>query len=84
MEHNLDEARRLCPPTHRVVPVLLDNGAVEASLMSTAAWLAIQGSALTVNREKMKRRWAAILKYFDDKDLANAKIDTMRRLVYKR
>lgn len=36
--------------------------AVDAGLGATAAWQNIQGSALTVNREKMKMRFTAMMK----------------------
>lgn len=34
---------------------------IEAALLSTTTWRAIAGSKLTVNREKMRRRWAAMI-----------------------
>ena len=43
----------------RIVPVRADAKMVDAGLAATAAWKGIAGSALTVNEEKMRLRYAA-------------------------
>ena len=47
--------------TLRTVPVEPTDEMVDAGLRSTAAFLDIKGSQLTVNREKMRRRYKAML-----------------------
>ena len=43
----------------RIVPARADAKMVDAGLAATAAWKGIAGSALTVNEEKMRLRYAA-------------------------
>jgi hypothetical protein len=45
----------------RMVPVEPTDEMIDAGLASTSAYLDIQGSALTVNREKMRRRYIAMI-----------------------
>lgn len=45
----------------RLVPQTMTDEMVDAALRATAVHLDIQGSQLTVNREKMRRRWQAAL-----------------------
>ena len=44
-----------------VVPLEPTEVMIEAGLAATGAWLDIPGSALTVNREKMRRRYKAMV-----------------------
>jgi hypothetical protein len=37
---------------------------IDAGLAATNAWLDIKGSALTVNREKMRRRYIAMVQAY--------------------
>lgn len=45
-----------------MVPVEPTPGMIEAGRAVTASWLDIPGSGLTVAREKMKRRYIAMVK----------------------
>lgn len=47
-----------------VVPHDISNEACDAALRATGSWLDIKGSALTVNREKMRRRWRNALIFY--------------------
>lgn len=51
----------LNPNDYVTVPLEPTTAMVEAGLGVTAAWLDIKGSALTVNREKMRRRYRAMV-----------------------
>lgn len=53
--------RGAAPEGWRLVPVEPTPEMVAASLTVTATWRDISGTALTVNREKMRLRWRAIL-----------------------
>lgn len=48
-------------PIYISVPLEPTEAMIDAGLSATAAWLGIEGSALTVNREKMKLRYRAMV-----------------------
>lgn len=47
-----------------VVPHDISNEACDAALRATGSWLDIKGSGLTINREKMRRRWRNALTFY--------------------
>jgi hypothetical protein len=47
------------------MPRELTDAQADAALAATAAFLDIKGSALTVNREKMKARYRALVKFIE-------------------
>jgi hypothetical protein len=49
-----------------VVPREPSEGAIDKGLASTAIHLDIVGSQLTINREKMRHRWMAMVDYYRD------------------
>lgn len=49
-----------------VVPREPTEKMINAALAATSAWLDIPGSQLTVNREKMRLRYKAMLKAYDE------------------
>lgn len=48
-------------PGHLCVPIEPTEAMVDAGISVMAAWHDLPGSALTVNREKMRRRYKAML-----------------------
>lgn len=46
---------------HVTVPIEPTEKMIDAGLRVTAAWQDIQGSALTINREKMRLRYKAMI-----------------------
>lgn len=52
-----------------VMPRDLTDEQADAALRATAVWLDIQGSQLTKNREKMKARYRALVKYIESQQL---------------
>ena len=46
-----------------VMPRELSDEQADAALRATAVWLEVKGSQLTVNREKMKARYASLVKF---------------------
>lgn len=48
-----------------VVPREPTDAMIDAALVTTAAWLDIKGSALVVNREKMRRRYKAMIETYE-------------------
>ena len=44
-----------------VVPIEPTDAMIDAGLATTAAWHDLPGSAVTVNREKMRRRYKAMI-----------------------
>lgn len=56
-----------------VVPHDISNEACDAALRATGSWQDIKGSALTINREKMRRRWRNALTFYkNEMDKTNA------------
>lgn len=51
-----------------VVPREPTDEMIDAALSATAAWLDIPGSQLTVNREKMRRRYKAMIGFYENSD----------------
>ena len=47
---------------YAVVPAQPTEAMIDAALGTTAAWRDIKGSALTVNREKMRLRFCAMIR----------------------
>jgi hypothetical protein len=47
---------------YAIVPINPTEEMITAGMVPTAAWQNIQGSALTVNREKMRLRYQAMVK----------------------
>lgn len=47
-----------------IVPHDISDKACDAALRATGNWLDIKGSGLTVNREKMRRRWRNALTFY--------------------
>lgn len=56
-----DIERPRVPEGWQLVPKKPTDAMVEAALQATSMWLRIQGSQLTVNREKAARRYRAML-----------------------
>lgn len=52
-----------------VMPCELTDAQADAALRATAVWLEIEGSQLTVNREKMKARYKALVKFIEGQKL---------------
>ncbi len=48
-----------------LMPIELTDKQADAALCATASWLNIEGSGLTVNREKMKARYKALVKHIE-------------------
>ena len=59
-----DFLRALDSAGYAIVPHVPSEPMLDAGLRATAAWLDIPGSGLTVNREKMKRRYMSMIKWF--------------------
>lgn len=53
-----------CPDAIEMPRELTDQQA-DAALRATAVWLDVKGSQLTVNREKMKARYRALVKFIE-------------------
>ena len=53
-----------CPDAIEMPRELTDQQA-DAALQATAVWLDVKGSQLTVNREKMKARYRALVKFIE-------------------
>jgi hypothetical protein len=51
-----------------VVPIEPTEAMISAGLATTYAWQEIPGSAMTVNREKMRRRYKAMVEAADKSD----------------
>lgn len=47
------------------MPRELTDEQADAALRATAVWLDVNGSALTVNREKMKARYRSLVKFIE-------------------
>ena len=47
------------------MPRELTDRQADAALAATATWLDVKGSALTVNREKMKARYRALVRHIE-------------------
>jgi phage gp37-like protein len=47
------------------MPRELTDEQADAALRATAVWLDVKGSQLTVNREKMKARYQALVKFIE-------------------
>lgn len=47
------------------MPRELSDRQAAAALTATASWLDVKGSALTVNREKMKARYRALVRHIE-------------------
>lgn len=52
-------------PAAVVMPRELTDEQADAALRATAVWLDVKGSQLTVNREKMKARYRALVKFIE-------------------
>lgn len=48
-----------------LMPRELSDRQADAALAATASWLNVKGSALTVNREKMKARYRALVQHIE-------------------
>ncbi len=53
--------RELAKAGFVIVPRKATDNMIDMGLAATSAWLDIPGSALTVNREKMRRRYHAMV-----------------------
>lgn len=62
-------------PNWTVVPTEPTDEMVDAGLRATAAFLDIPGSALTVNREKMRRRFRAMVAAAPNRGRDGVKLD---------
>lgn len=49
------------PDGFKLVPIEPTDEMIEAAMISTSSWKGIQGSALTVNREKARLRYKAMI-----------------------
>lgn len=47
------------------MPRELTDEQADAALRATAVWIDVKGSQLTVNREKMKKRYQSLVKFID-------------------
>lgn len=78
LEHNSNQAniaaeiRKLKASNYgRLMPVELSDEQSDAALRATASWLDVKGSQLTVNREKMKARYRALVKFVNEQNTPN-------------